>query len=150
MDNTNMIYLAGGALAGKWDISTHHLPRCDQIKPLGACAAYMLCNSVKRGAGDPICLVVTVEIKPELVPQFRAAIEVDAVGSRTEPGCLRFDVLQDKAQDNKFVFYEVYINAEAIEYHKSCSHYAAWTNFKKTGGVLSQTVGKHNGVSFTF
>ena len=31
----------------------------------------------------------------------------DCVGSRTEPGCLRFDVMQDKSNPCKFWFYEV-------------------------------------------
>ena len=30
----------------------------------------------------------------------------DCVGSRTEPGCLRFDVMQDKENPCKFWFYE--------------------------------------------
>jgi autoinducer 2-degrading protein len=40
-------------------------------------------------------------------------------GSRAEPGCLRFDVLQDKTQSNKFTFYEVYTSSEAIDFHKA-------------------------------
>ena len=39
---------------------------------------------------------------------FLDMIEKNAVGSRAEPGCLRFDVLQSADADNKFIFYEVY------------------------------------------
>jgi hypothetical protein len=86
---------------------------------IGACATYALYQgNTKRCNGAPICLLVTVEIKPELVADFLKAIEIDAVGSRNEPGCLRFDVLQDKSQSNKFTFYETYISADAIVFHK--------------------------------
>jgi quinol monooxygenase YgiN len=39
-----------------------------------------------------VMLDVTVEIAADRVPAFLAAIEEDAVGSRGEPGCRRFDV----------------------------------------------------------
>ena len=32
--------------------------------------------------------------------------------------------------------YEVYESAEAVEYHKSTDHYAVWTAFKDSGGVV--------------
>jgi quinol monooxygenase YgiN len=70
------------------------------------------------------------EIKPSHLESFREAIEIDAIGSRTEPGCLRFDVLEDKSNPCKFVFYEVYVNADAITFHKACTHFQAWTDFK--------------------
>ena len=34
-------------------------------------------------------------------------MEADAVGSRSEEGCLRFDVLCDQSNPNRFFFYEV-------------------------------------------
>ena len=34
-------------------------------------------------------------------------MQQDAEGSRTEPGCIRFDVLRDISQSNRFFFYEV-------------------------------------------
>lgn len=33
--------------------------------------------------------------------------------------------------------YEVYESAEAVEYHKKTDHYAVWTAFKDSGGVIS-------------
>jgi len=48
------------------------------------------------------------EIKEDRMEDFLDMIEKNAVGSRAEPGCLRFDVLQSAGADNKFIFYEVY------------------------------------------
>ena len=54
-----------------------------------------------------IAIVVDVEIKPETREEFLKVMEIDAVGSRAEEGCLRFDVLCDQANPNRFFFYEV-------------------------------------------
>ena len=70
---------------------------------------------------------VKVRIKPELRKRFLEAIEVDALGSeRDEPGCLRFNVLQDARDENVYYFYEVYKDQAALEAHRAMPHYAVW------------------------
>ena len=44
---------------------------------------------------------------------------------------------------------QAYVDAAAIDFHKTQPHYQAWADFKKAGGVLSQTVAKSSGVDFT-
>jgi autoinducer 2-degrading protein len=74
-----------------------------------------------------LAIWVKVRIKPELRQRFLDAIEVDALGSeRDEPGCLRFNVLQDEADENVYYFYEVYTGPEALEAHRATPHYAVW------------------------
>jgi quinol monooxygenase YgiN len=41
-------------------------------------------------------------------------------------GCLRFDVLQDQADENHFYFYEVYRDTAAHEAHSKTPHFARW------------------------
>lgn len=48
-------------------------------------------------------------------------MEADVKGSRAEKGCQRFDLLD--LGDNKFSFYEVYENADAMAHHKTLPHY---------------------------
>ena len=70
---------------------------------------------------------VTVRIKPEMRQRFLDAIEVDALGSeRDEPGCARFNVLQDADDENVYYFYEVYADEAAVEAHRAAPHYAVW------------------------
>jgi autoinducer 2-degrading protein len=70
---------------------------------------------------------VKVRIKPALRQRFLEAIEVDALGSeRDEPGCLRFNVLQDEQDPDVYYFYEVYTDAAALEAHRATPHYAVW------------------------
>ena len=98
----------------------------------------------------PLCIVVTVEIDSERIAEFEKVIEEDAVGSREREnrGCVRFDVLRDSVQPNKFVFYEAYVNEEAFVAHKSMPHFKPWKLFKDSGGVLSQTVMRADGLFF--
>jgi quinol monooxygenase YgiN len=99
----------------------------------------------------PTAIVVNVEVDPARLDEFLTVIELDAVGSRMEPdgGCVRFDVLRDQSADNKFVFYEVYRDAEAVAVHRSTPHFQAWTDFKASGGVLSQSVVKADAIMFS-
>ena len=70
---------------------------------------------------------VKVRIKPEKRKEFLAAIEVDAIGSeRDEPGCARFNVLQDVSNENIYYFYEVYRDEAAREEHRAAPHYQVW------------------------
>src|SRR5262249_16156800 len=77
--------------------------------------------------GPMLAIWVKVRIKPELRQRFLDAIEGDALGSeRDEPGCLRFNVLQDQHDANVYYFYEVYADAAALEAHRATPHYAVW------------------------
>jgi len=90
-------------------------------------------------------VLVTVEIKPDRVEEFFKAMEEDIKGSRdatADPGCVRFDLLRDRDDPNKFVFYEAYTDDDAAAFHKTTSHYKVWADFKASGAVVSQTVAK--------
>jgi autoinducer 2-degrading protein len=74
-----------------------------------------------------IAIWVKVKVKPAERARFLAAIEQDALGSeRDEPGCCRFNVLQDAADPNTYYFYEVYKDEAALEAHRAAPHYATW------------------------
>ncbi len=74
-----------------------------------------------------LAMLVKVRIKPDQRERFLKAIEVDALGSeRDEPGCLRFNVLQDAQDPNVYLFYEVYEDQAALDAHRSAPHYDVW------------------------
>jgi autoinducer 2-degrading protein len=74
-----------------------------------------------------VAIWVKARVKPTLRQRFLDAIEADALGSeRDEPGCLRFNVLQDERDENVYYFYEVYESAAALEAHRATPHYAIW------------------------
>ena len=71
-----------------------------------------------------VVLHVTVQVKPEHVAEFLEVIRYDAEHSENdEPGCLRFDVIQDKDDPNRFYFYEVYRDEAALEAHRQMPHF---------------------------
>jgi autoinducer 2-degrading protein len=74
-----------------------------------------------------LAMWVKVRVKPDGRERFLKAIEVDALGSeRDEPGCLRFNVLQDAQDQNVYYFFEAYRDEAALEAHRAAPHYAVW------------------------
>ena len=80
-----------------------------------------------------IAIWVKVRVKPEGLERFLAGIETDALGSeRDEPGCMRFNVLQDAEDELTYYFYEVYEDEAALAAHREAPHYAAWAAVSDT------------------
>jgi quinol monooxygenase YgiN len=74
-----------------------------------------------------IALIVTINIKPGFKDQFMKSMMGDARGSNNdEPGCLRFDVLQDNEDENRLHLYEVYRDEAALEAHRAAPHFTRW------------------------
>ena len=72
-------------------------------------------------------VVVPLKVKPEMREKFIAAAQDDSTCSvRDEPGCVRFDVIQDNADPDRFYFYEVYKDEAALKAHRQTPHYPRW------------------------
>jgi (4S)-4-hydroxy-5-phosphonooxypentane-2,3-dione isomerase len=72
-------------------------------------------------------LVVQMEVRPGRREQFLAGMSANAEASvRDEPGCLRFDVCSVEGDENRFLLYELYADAEAFTAHKAATHFARW------------------------
>ena len=71
--------------------------------------------------------LVKVRVKPEQRQRFLDAIEHDALASeRDEPGCLRFNVIQDRQDPNVYLLYEVYEDEKALDAHRAAPHFEVW------------------------
>lgn len=73
-----------------------------------------------------IATVVFVDVIPEYAEQFVEITKYNHENSRKEAGNIRFDVLRDNNDPNKFVLYEVYEDEEAAARHKQTEHYNKW------------------------
>jgi len=72
-------------------------------------------------------LFVSLQVRPDKREVFLAAIAKNAEASmRDEPGCLRFDVMEDAKHPNFFYFYEIYTEPAAFDAHKAAPHFAEW------------------------
>ncbi|MGC8765360.1 MAG: antibiotic biosynthesis monooxygenase [Brevinematia bacterium] len=73
-----------------------------------------------------IVTIINVWVKPEKREEFIKASLENHRNSIKEKGNLRFDILQDKNDPNKFTFYEAYESEEAAKAHKETEHYKKW------------------------
>ena len=91
-------------------------------------------------------LLVKVQVKPELIDEFRAAILENAeLSVQREPGCVRVDVLQHEDDPTRWYFYEVYEREQAWLDHRRSAHFLA---FMEVGNraIVSRDVTKLAGV----
>ena len=72
-------------------------------------------------------IVAPIQIKEGYKDRFIEEIIGDASGSvNDEPGCLRFDVIQDAEDPNRVWLYEVYIDEDAFHAHTQTPHFIKW------------------------
>ncbi|NBI43629.1 (4S)-4-hydroxy-5-phosphonooxypentane-2,3-dione isomerase [[Haemophilus] felis] len=68
-------------------------------------------------------MLVEINIQEGKEQAFLEIFERNQVGTRQEPGNLRFDVLRDPEIRTRFYAYEVYTNEEALDQHRQTPHY---------------------------
>ncbi len=69
---------------------------------------------------------VQVQLRPRTADAFIEATRKNARASLLEPGVLRFDVVREIAQADRFVLVEVYRDEQAAAAHKETAHYKLW------------------------
>lgn len=71
-----------------------------------------------------ICLTILLTVKDAAdVPKVRELLGAAMRKSRTEPGCLRFDVYHSTAEPRRFTLVEHWAGQEAIEAHRLAEAY---------------------------
>lgn len=71
-------------------------------------------------------LCVDIFVKPEARDAFIEATRANHLGTRQEPGNLRFDVLVDQEDPSHFMLYEVYRDASGLEAHQKQPYFLRW------------------------
>jgi len=71
-------------------------------------------------------LHVNINVKPECLDEFMKEITWFAEECRKEPGCLRFDVLQELEDPTKFMILEAFPTDEGVVAHQQSEHYKRW------------------------
>ena len=68
-----------------------------------------------------------IQIKHDHKEEFVKAMIEDARGSvENEPGCLRFDIIQDASHSDRIWLYEVYKDEAAFKEHLKTPHIKKW------------------------
>lgn len=74
-------------------------------------------------------ILAPIQIKPAHREAFIAEMVEDArMSVENEPGCVRFDVIQDAGDVNRIWVYEVYKDEAAFELHMQTPHFLKWKN----------------------
>ena len=94
-------------------------------------------------------IIAPLQIKDGYKEQFIKEIIEDARGSvNNEPGCLRFDVIQDASDTNRIWVYEVYKDEAASEAHAQTPHFIKFletaTQWQEPGGLQGAGEGASN------
>ena len=70
------------------------------------------------------CIIVKTQLKPGARKAFLDAMLPNAEASvRDEPGCIAFDVLEAREEEDTFYLYEIYTGQDALAAHKETPLY---------------------------
>ena len=71
-------------------------------------------------------IVSTHKIKHEHLEEYLANLRRHAETSAAEPGCIRFEVLQELDDPTVVCLYEVFRDADAFKVHQHSEHHDRW------------------------
>ncbi len=69
-------------------------------------------------------VVARLVAKPGSIDQVREVLAAQVAPTRAEPGCLRYDLMQNVADPADFTFYEEWATADALDRHAASAHLA--------------------------
>lgn len=79
-----------------------------------------------------LIIIAPISIVPGHKDEFLSGLIPHAERSLDEePGCLRFDIVQDSDEPNRIWVYEVYSDDKAFEEHNLTSHYLDFEELSK-------------------
>lgn len=85
-----------------------------------------------------VCNLITV--KSEHLDEFVAGVREHARNSNAEPGCVRYDVLQDIDDPQVICLYEVFRDEDAFRMHLSRDYYRTWMQISKSWRVSENRI----------
>jgi quinol monooxygenase YgiN len=97
-----------------------------------------------------LVLLVTVRVKPEHLNDFLPAAQENAKHAvADEPGCLRFDIIQDRDDRHLFRFYEVYRDDAALAAHRQTPHFKKYIEASGAWMAVPAERAMHDTVLYT-
>lgn len=73
---------------------------------------------------EPRALLVTLQARPGCADRLGEELAILAGTSRADAGCIRYDVLQDTEDRDRFVLWEEWIDEPSLADHNERSHVA--------------------------
>jgi autoinducer 2-degrading protein len=92
---------------------------------------------------ENITIIVEVYTIPGTRDKFLQATDVSQSATLQEPGCSRYEILQDIVDENHFTLIETYKDEAAIQSHKQTPHFQRWRNDVQPYMVQNRTSVKY-------
>ncbi|WP_299109869.1 putative quinol monooxygenase [uncultured Tenacibaculum sp.] len=73
-------------------------------------------------------IIAQLSIKEAYKAQFLNLSEDMVTTSNSEEGCITYQLHNDVFDSNSFLFYEEYINEEAVNHHNNSIHFSSFIN----------------------
>jgi quinol monooxygenase YgiN len=64
-----------------------------------------------------VTVIASMKVKPGTEDEARAALQSAVAPTRSEPGCLAYDLHQSMNDPTEFLFYERWVNQGALDAH---------------------------------
>jgi quinol monooxygenase YgiN len=71
------------------------------------------------------------KILPQHLGEYLTNVKLHARNSASEPGCIRYEVLQDEDDPTVICLYEVFRDEDAFEAHRASEHYLWWMDLSR-------------------
>ena len=71
------------------------------------------------------------KIKAEHLDAFVRNVRLHARKSNSEPGCVRYEVLQDSSDPQTVCLYEVFVDEAAFSAHRTAPYYVEWMQMSR-------------------
>jgi quinol monooxygenase YgiN len=77
-----------------------------------------------------------ITVKPEAIEQFLSYANLIVLASNLEKGCLVYNLYQEVGNPAGFIFYEEYVDQDAVEFHNSTNHFKTFIG--QIGDLLAE------------
>ncbi len=71
------------------------------------------------------------KILPERLHEYLENVKLHARNSGSEPGCIRYEALQDEDDPNTICLHEVFEDEAAFHAHQATEHYKSWMELSR-------------------
>lgn len=72
-----------------------------------------------------------IKVKPKHLTEFVEHVRTHAEKSSREPGCLRFEVLQDRQDPHTICLFEVFRSEADLDTHRKQDYYKRWMEMSR-------------------
>ena len=71
------------------------------------------------------------KILPEHIDDYITNMRICADATNKEPGCIRYEVMQDEADPGMMLLFQVFKDADAYQAHQDTPHHEHWASISR-------------------